>query len=106
MRVRIRTRVRIHTRGRRHIHRVAELREMRGALSEAVDLTAWGGKVFVKDHLKRVAGKGILPNTYGACLKEAITKGGNVIGAYKECQKKFDIGKKYRDIWEVPGPSS
>jgi len=105
MRVRVRTRVRIHTR-RRHVHRVAELKQMRQDLSQAVDLTAWGGKVLVKDHLKRVAGKGIIPNTYGSCLKEAITRGGAVIEAYREYQKEFEIGKKYRDLYEVPAPAS
>jgi len=105
MRVRVRTRVRIHTR-RRHVHRVAELKQMRQDLSQAVDLTAWGGKVFVKDHLKRVAGKGIIPNTYGSCLKEAIMRGGAVIEAYRECQKKFNLGATYRELWEVPTPRS
>jgi len=104
--MRVRVRARARSRVRRHIHRVAELKQMRGELSRAVDLTAWGGKVFVKDHLKRIAGKGIVSNTYGACLKEAITRGGDVIGAYRECQKKFELGKKYRDLWEVPTPSS
>jgi len=106
MKSRIRVRVRIHTRGRREIHRVAELKKMREDLSKAVDMTAWGGKVFTKDHLKRIAGKGIVPGTYGACLKAAIEAGGDVIGAYKKCQADFDIGSRYRDLWEVPTPRS
>jgi len=71
-------------------------------LSRAVDLTAWGGKIEQKDILKGIAGKGLIPGTYGACLKDAIERGGDVIGAYKECQKKFDLAAAYRDVWGVP----
>jgi len=71
-------------------------------LSRAVDLTAWGGKIEQKDVLKAIAGKGLIPGTYGACLKEAIERGGDVIGAYKACQQQFDIAGSYRGAWGVP----
>jgi len=84
------------------IHRRGQLDPLRGELSRAVDLTAWGGKIEQKDVLKKVAGKGLVPGPCGACLKEAMERGGDVIGAYKRCQKEFDLARQYREIWGVP----
>jgi len=87
---------------RTSIHRQGQLAALRADLSRAVDLTAWGGKVEYKDILRRIAGKGLITGTYGACLKEAIERGGDVIGAYKACQKKFNIAGGYSRAWGVP----
>jgi len=101
MRVHVRARARSRVRISTHRQR-GQLEALRGDLSRAVDLTAGGGKIELKDVLKRIAGKGLVAGTYGACLKEAMERGGDVIGAYKACQKQFNLAADYRDVWGVP----
>ena len=83
-----------------HVHR--QLGGLRQRLSEVVDKEVWGGQVGRKDVLRAITGKGLVPGTYAACLKECMQQGGDVKGCYRDCQQAHSIAKRFLDAWDMP----
>jgi len=96
MRVRVRTRVRIHTR-KREIHRQTGQMftvEDRVELSDFVDKRFWGGRRDKKDIIEKFA-----ETAYGPCLKK-LWQGGEVTREnYQACAREADIYTGYKRLW-------